>query len=119
MSDYKKRKGDDPDMMLISRNKLIKLQAENKKLRGDCKMFQARYMELLAINKKLRECVEFVKLDMKHTLYYSGIHKGKQTWFLARNINEKARNCLKEIDKCVCDERVGVMHDDDVSVRYK
>lgn len=119
MSDYKKRKGDDPDMMLISRNKLIKLQAENKELRIKLVGNEVYTKVIETENKLLRECVEFVKLDMKHTLYYSGIHKGKQTWFLARNINEKARNCLKEIDKCVCDERVGVMHDDDVSVRYK
>lgn len=32
-----------------------KLKAKNKKLRKDCLMFQARYMELLPINKKLRE----------------------------------------------------------------
>ena len=35
-----------------------KLKAENKKLRKDILMFQARYMELLPINKKLRECVD-------------------------------------------------------------
>ena len=35
-----------------------KLKAENKKLRKYILMFQARYMELLPINKKLRECVD-------------------------------------------------------------
>ena len=35
-----------------------KLKVENKKLRKDILMFQTRYMELLPINKKLRECVD-------------------------------------------------------------
>lgn len=39
-------------------SKIEKLEAKNKKLRKDILMFQARYMELLPINKKLRECVD-------------------------------------------------------------
>ena len=35
-----------------------KLKVENKKLRKDILMFQTRYMGLLPINKKLRECVD-------------------------------------------------------------
>lgn len=35
-----------------------KLKAKNKKLKKDIIMFQARYMKLLSINKKLRECID-------------------------------------------------------------
>ena len=54
-------------------------------------MFQARYMELLPINKKLRECVEFY--DQVHRLNYC-IDLNK--------VEKYANDCLKDIDeKCL------------------
>lgn len=41
--------------------------------------------------------MKYISKDLNHTLYYSGIHKGKQAWFLARNINIMS----KEIEKIV------------------
>ena len=64
-----------------------KLKAENKKLRKDILMFQARYMELLPINKKLRECVEFY--DQVHRLNYC-VDLNK--------VEKYANDCLKDID---------------------
>ena len=66
-------------------------QRELKKLRKDILMFQARYMELLPINKKLRECVEFY--DQVHRLNYC-VDLNK--------VEKYANDCLKDIDeKCL------------------
>lgn len=47
-----------PPVVFVLEEQIEKLKVENKKLRKDILMFQARYMELLPINKKLRECVD-------------------------------------------------------------
>ena len=47
-----------PPVVFVLEEEIETLKAKNKKLRKDCLMFQARYMGLLSINKKLRECVD-------------------------------------------------------------
>ena len=50
--------------------------------------------KLIAENIKLRDAIINIDAD----LYHPGIHKGKSTWFLAREINELRRE-LSEGDK--------------------
>ena len=69
-----------------------KLKAENKKLRKDILMFQARYMELLPINKKLRECVEVM-------LEYSNCSWDKHPVRTEKESVEYVEKCLEEIEK--------------------
>ena len=65
---------------------------ENKKLRKDILMFQARYMELLPINKKLRECVEVM-------LEYSNCSWDKHPVRTEKESVEYVEKCLKDIDE--------------------
>ena len=69
-----------------------KLKVENKKLRKDILMFQARYMELLPINKKLRECVEVM-------LEYSNCSWDKHPVRTEKESVEYVEKCLEEIEK--------------------
>lgn len=77
-----------PPVVFVLEEQIEKLKVENKKLRKDILMFQARYMELLPINKKLRECVEFYADLQDNYMRTMGL-----------DVRYKASKCLKEIDE--------------------
>ena len=81
-----------PPVVFVLEEQIEKLEAENKKLRKDILMFQARYMELLPINKKLRECVEVM-------LEYSNCSWDKHPVRTEKESVEYVEKCLEEIEK--------------------